>query len=182
MPTLSASQIAGYAKNSGVPPNQVATATAIALVESGGQTDVTNHNTDGSTDFGVWQINSVHKDLLNGKDWRDPAQNAAMMFAISKGGTNWTPWSVYKSGKYLTKMPQAQSATPDTSVGPAQNASITSDFSAIQKFAQLITDPHTWLRVGEIMAGSILLFMALKKSFNIPITPPMGKLVGKVIA
>jgi hypothetical protein len=31
---------------------------------------------------------------------RDPILNAKAAFAISKGGTDWTPWSVYNHGTY----------------------------------------------------------------------------------
>jgi hypothetical protein len=32
---------------------------------------------------------------------QDPATNIAWMYKISGGGTNWRPWSVFASGKYL---------------------------------------------------------------------------------
>jgi hypothetical protein len=35
------------------------------------------------------------------QDVRHPGKNAAAAFAISKRGTDWTPWSAYKSGSYL---------------------------------------------------------------------------------
>lgn len=175
MPTLSASAIAGYAKNAGVSGQNIAIATAIALAESGGNTEaVNNKNANGSTDYGLWQINSVHKDLLNGKDWRDPAQNAAMMYSVSGGGTNWKPWSVYKSGAYMTHMGAALAATPDTSVGSVQNASLSTDFTAIQNFAKMISDPHTWLRVGMVLGGAIMLYVAVSKSFGHVIPKPPG--------
>ncbi|WP_249215608.1 lytic transglycosylase domain-containing protein [Burkholderia contaminans] len=33
---------------------------AIAIVESGGKTDATNRNSNGSVDYGMMQINSIH--------------------------------------------------------------------------------------------------------------------------
>lgn len=169
MPTLSASQIAGYAKNAGVPPGQVAIATAIALAESGGQTDATSPtNSNGTRDMGLWQINSVHTNLLSGHDVYDPAQNAAMMFTLSKGGTNWNAWSVYKNGAYMKHLGNAQAVTPDTTVTPIQNQSVQTDFSAVQKFAQVITDPHTWVRIGMILGGAIMLYIAAKQSMDLP--------------
>ena len=181
MPTLSASAIAGYAKNAGVTGQNIAIATAIALAESSGNTDATNKNSNGSTDFGLWQINSVHSALLNGKDWRDPAQNAAMMFSVSGNGANWRPWTTYTSGAYLTHLAAANAATPDTSVGAAQNVSATTDpFTSIQQFAHIISDPHTWLRLGMVIGGSVLLLVAIHKSNPVKV-PGIAKLASKVI-
>jgi hypothetical protein len=160
---LSASAIAGYAKNAGVSGGNIAIATAIALAESGGETTATNHNSNGSTDYGLWQINSVHSDVLSGHDWADPAQNAGMMFAVSSGGQNWNPWSVYKSGAYMTHMAESQSATPDTN---AQQANLGGTLDSIQEFANMIRNPHLWERIGMMFGGSFLLYLAFKKSLN----------------
>jgi hypothetical protein len=169
MPTLSASQIAGYAQNAGVPPGQVAIATAIALAESGGVTDVTSPvNKNGTRDMGLWQINSSHTSLLSGHDPFDPAQNAAMMFSLSKNGTSWKAWSAYNNGSYMKHLGNAQAVTPDTAVGGIQNISLDTSFTALQKFAQVITDPHTWVRLGMVVGGGILLYMAVKQSVNLP--------------
>lgn len=75
---------------------------AIALAESGGRTQALNtSNRNGSTDHGLFQINSVHKALLEQYDWKDPVQNAKMALRIYRdAGSKWTPWSVYKSGSY----------------------------------------------------------------------------------
>jgi hypothetical protein len=188
MPTLSASQIAGYAKNAGLSGQNVSIATAIALAESSGNTEITHTNSNGSTDYGLWQINSVHSDLLNGADWRDPAQNAKMMISISNNGTNWKPWSTFTSGAYLAHLSAANAAVPDTSVGPATGGVQTAgfntvgDFTAslttIQQFAQAISDPHNWLRLGMILGGSVMLLVAIHKSVDTHI-PAVAKLAAK---
>ena len=46
-------QIAGYAIAAGFPPDQIATAVAVALAESGGETTATNKNSNGSIDYGL---------------------------------------------------------------------------------------------------------------------------------
>jgi hypothetical protein len=165
MPTLSASEIKGYAVQAGITGQNATIATAIALAESGGDTDVTHVNRNGSTDYGLWQINSVHSALLNGHNWRDPSDNAAMMFSISNGGKNWSPWSTYKSGAYLTHM-AAASAGADTSVtgGVTTIGNDDSSFSSIQKAVTTLTDPHLWVRVGEVLGGVALLMVALYMS------------------
>ncbi len=63
---------------------QLVTAVSIALAENPGRRiDATNENTNGSTDRGLWQINSVHNfdasELLS-----DPQYNANAAFAVWK--------------------------------------------------------------------------------------------------
>lgn len=100
--TLTRPQIAAAVRSAGFPENQVATAVAIALAESGGRASAVNQsNRNGSSDYGLFQINSVHKDLLARYDWRDPNQNAIMAYEIYKGaGYKWTPWAAFNSGSY----------------------------------------------------------------------------------
>jgi len=64
-------------------------AAAIAMAESGGKSDAFNgSNSNGTSDKGLWQINSIH-----GKQSTfDPLENAKAAVAISKGGTDWRPW------------------------------------------------------------------------------------------
>lgn len=63
-------------------------AAAIALAESGGNPNNSNNNSNGTTDRGLWQINSIH----GSQSTFDPLANAKSAVAISKNGTNWRPW------------------------------------------------------------------------------------------
>lgn len=121
MARLNEFQIAGYALAAGFPPNEIATATAIALAESGGDPAATNHNTNGSYDYGLWQINTVHGGLLNQGDKFNPLDNAKMALTVYKGaGNKWTPWSVYKSGVYRAQLLKGTAgAAKPTTVGAA---------------------------------------------------------------
>lgn len=121
MARLNEFQIAGYALAAGFPPNEIATATAIALAESGGDTAATNRNTNGSYDYGLWQINTVHGGLLNQGDKFNPLDNAKMALSVYKGaGNKWTPWSVYKSGVYRAQLLKGTAgAAKPTTVGAA---------------------------------------------------------------
>src|SRR3954469_24161259 len=113
MPTLSASAIAGYAKNAGVSGQNIDIATAIALAESGGNTEAVNHkNHNGSTDYGLWQINSVHKDLLDrNQPWSDPKNNYHIAHELywNRGG-KFQDWSTFNSGIYATRLAEATTA------------------------------------------------------------------------
>ena len=84
MAVLSAQEIYRYARLAGFSPDQAATMTAIALAESGGNTDA--HNPRGENSKGLWQINvAAHKDLA-GTNLFDPVENARAAFRVSRGG------------------------------------------------------------------------------------------------
>ena len=78
---------------------------AICMAESGGNAAIDNAgtNSNGSVDYGLMQINSIHADMVGGnlELLRDPATNIKIAYSLSKGGTDWTPWSTYNNGKYL---------------------------------------------------------------------------------
>ncbi len=78
---------------------------AVCMAESGGKATIDNAglNRDGSTDYGLMQINSIHADMVAGdlESLRNPEVNLRVAYSISQGGTDWTPWSAYKSGAYL---------------------------------------------------------------------------------
>ena len=71
---------------------------AIALAESGGNPKATHHNSNGSTDYGLWQINSVHhynpQLLLS-----NPVYNAKAAVSIEKG-SGLGAWSSFNNGSY----------------------------------------------------------------------------------
>lgn len=73
-------------------------ASAIAFAESGGVPGAILR-TSREYSVGLWQINTlVH--LFSVEDMKDPRKNAAAAFKISKGGTDWRPWSAYTNGSY----------------------------------------------------------------------------------
>lgn len=71
-------------------------AAAVAMAESGGDSSASNSNTDGSTDRGLWQINSVHGSLST----FDVTANTKAAIQISNNGKNWSPWVTFVSGAY----------------------------------------------------------------------------------
>jgi len=86
------------------------TAVAVAMAESGGHP--MSHNPDASTgdnSYGLFQINMLGSlgparraefGLGSNDQLYDPLTNARIAFKMSQGGTNWTPWSTYKTGAY----------------------------------------------------------------------------------
>ncbi len=127
------------AKAAGFPAEQLEMAVAIAGAESGYNATATNHNVNGSTDYGLWQINSVHADLLRGYDWHDAAQNAEMALAVwTAAGGSWTPWSTYLSGSYKRFLSGAST--------PAATGSPTCLPAPVIAGARTISDPHSHQR------------------------------------
>jgi Lysozyme like domain len=71
-------------------------AAEIAMAESSGRQYASLNNTNGTTDRGYWQINSVHGALST----YDAAGNARAAVLISGNGTNWGPWVTFQTGAY----------------------------------------------------------------------------------
>lgn len=77
-------------------------AAAIAMAESGGYPKAVNTaNTNGTTDRGLWQINSSH----GSQSVFDVLKNAQAAVAISGNGSNWAPWSTFNNGAYAKFLP-----------------------------------------------------------------------------
>jgi len=100
-------QLRALARQAGFSDNESAIAASIALAESGGVQNATNHNTNGSTDYGLWQINSVHSQYDASRLMSDPVYNARAAFEIYKAANNhFTPWSAYNSNANRKFLPQ----------------------------------------------------------------------------
>lgn len=116
MAVLTRAQVAQYAAQAGFKGDALTIALAVAQAESSFKSDAINHNTNGSTDYGLWQINSIHgynsSQLLG-----NPLYNAQAAYKISGSGTNWRPWTTYTTGAYLKYMPTGVDPTNATSPG-----------------------------------------------------------------
>lgn len=179
MAQLTADQVAQLAKGVGLKGEAAAIAVAIAGFKgspSGGEShgrtdalgDTTITNATWGPSVGLWQIRSLHRERQTGRSrdatrLRDPQFNARAMFEISSGGTNWQPWSVYKSGSYKANMKLAQAAV-GISGGPfvpgpggggvsTSLASVGSVLQGAGTAAGLFTDPGFLLRIGYGLAG-----------------------------
>jgi Lysozyme like domain len=84
-----------------VPPPGAAVGAAVAEAESGGSSTAVG---DYGTSYGPWQIHLPdHPDvtIACAEDLACAAQVAAR---ISSGGTDWSAWTTYRSGAYLTHL------------------------------------------------------------------------------
>jgi len=163
--------IARAAYAAGFPRDQIATAVAVALAESGGDaTAVNDDNADGTTDFGLWQINSVHRAELSSGTWQDPNSNARMAYAVwARAGHQWSPWVAWRNGSHLAHMPRGLAAarsvtgpsTVDVGGDPGDNPLIPDIIEdpgdALTLAGRILTDRDLWIRVGMFALGAALL-------------------------
>ena len=79
----------------------LAVAVCVCLAESQGYDHALNINPDGSQDRGIWQLNSIHKDITDEIAY-DPkrATDAAFKLYVS-AGSSFEDWAAYKSKVYL---------------------------------------------------------------------------------
>jgi hypothetical protein len=97
--TLGCSGLEALWESAGGSSGAAFTAAEIAMAESSGRQYATDNNTNGSTDRGYWQINSIHGALST----YDAAGNARAAVQISGNGTDWSPWVTYNTGAYQGK-------------------------------------------------------------------------------
>lgn len=187
MATLSGAELTGLAMNVGFTPSQAQIMAAIALAESSGNPAATNKNRNGSTDHGLWQINDkANADIIRlYGDPAQPANNAKMAKAVfDRQGLR--AWVVYKTGAYLTRMPQVNASLATIGAGmtadnmPTVKALLSGDLSgALGTLTPNMPflDAQWWKRAGMIAAGTALITFGLYNAagFN-PIRYAVGGL------
>ncbi len=112
-------QAYALARQAGFDPASAVIAAAIAAGESGlnpaAVGDVTLQDATWGPSVGLMQVRTLKADTGTGRTrditvLRDPLANMQAAYEISHGGRDWTPWSVYTSGKYRTFLGQARDA------------------------------------------------------------------------
>jgi soluble lytic murein transglycosylase-like protein len=89
--------IVAIAREAGFPEPELAA--AIAMAESGGNANAVGDLYLGGS-YGLWQINIKAHPQYSVSLLFDPAYNARAAFEISKGGTDWNPWTTFRTGAY----------------------------------------------------------------------------------
>lgn len=170
---LSDAELMGVVTRAGWTGDDAITAFAVARAESGGRPAAVNDkNSNGSSDYGLFQINSIHTQLLASGNKFDANDNARMAMQVWKeAGNKWTPWSVYNSRSYVMFTPQAKAAAGSTA--NIVNASSTSSSDESSSLTN-ITDPAMWLRIGYFVAGAALILALAASSF---MKSPLSNLV-----
>lgn len=165
--------VAGLALAAGLSRQAAAVATAITEPESGrrpgacGDRSLSGEATpDGRTwgpSIGLWQIRSIQEaqgtgELRDADRLADPAANAEAMAQIH-AGQGWQPWSTYTAGKhraYLDRAAEAVAATTGGDRPDLANEDVTADGDGITGSLSTLTDPATWQRVLQAVAGIVL--------------------------
>lgn len=80
-------------------------AVAVMTAESGRYVEAWHDNTNGSTDRGLYQINSIHDPYISPQNAFKAIPNAQYAFKLSKEGADWNPWYVYKNGVHRKYIP-----------------------------------------------------------------------------
>lgn len=143
------SQLATYARSAGFPESQIPTAIAIMKAESGGNPNAVNTaNSNGTTDTGIFQINSVHSNWTSGMNLKDPYQNAKAAFKVwSDAGGSWSPWSTFNNKsyqKYLSQPSSYTSAAPGTLPPSVANTGSGLRSVAVDTAMHAIGLPYVW--------------------------------------
>lgn len=182
--------IAAAALAAGWPRDRASMAVAVALAESGGNASATNTNTNGSTDYGLWQINSVHRADLDSGSWQDPVDNARMAYAVyRRAGNSFSPWYAWRNGRHLPFMTRAATAVDAAALGghsvrPSDEEQSGEDgkwwvpdyIEDLQRDVDRITDTFGtvmnsvvdvdfWIRAGMMAAGVIIALVGLVAVF-----------------
>lgn len=110
--TITIQQAIMYAQNAGFSGENLVTAVAIAMAESGLDTNSANTTTSGiGIDRGIVKFNSVFHSEVSDQCAYDPACAFKEFFRVSQNGTNFCEWCTYN----------ANCAHPCNSNGPYKN-------------------------------------------------------------
>ena len=120
MATLQLQDAATYAANAGFTGRSLAIILAIAIQESGLDTNSINVNNDAqrSVDRGILQINNYWHKEVSDQCAFDPACAFVAGYRISQQGTNFNQWATFTSGKYLRSMPTTQAISTGATASP----------------------------------------------------------------
>lgn len=133
----------------GCSPSGASIAAAIAQAESSGiptrynpETAAKGGTPQGQGSYGLWQIYLKAHPEFAGQNLYDPQANAAAMYAVSNGCTNFTPWTTFTHNLYQkflqtvggdidtgstgsTPLPGTDTAFPDASADDSGGSTLT---------------------------------------------------------
>ncbi|WP_052685006.1 FG-GAP-like repeat-containing protein [Lentzea aerocolonigenes] len=99
-------------RTAGFTGEKLVVAVAVGMAESRCDPSARYVNSDShnSVDRGLWQINDYWHPEVSDSCAYNAACNAREAYRISDQGTDWTPWSTYKSGRYKSFVDDARAA------------------------------------------------------------------------
>lgn len=123
--TLTKDQVATAAYGASLRGGALVFSIAIARAESNFQLNAINRaNSNSTTDYGLWQINSIH-DYDANRLLNDASYNAMAAYEISSAGTNWCPWTTFWNGDFISSL-----------IDPARPAAQAIDNTVIRPISQ----------------------------------------------
>lgn len=161
MANLTFAQLENLWKQAGGNATAAAMAAAVAMAESGGNPQSTNHNKNGTIDRGLWQINSIHGSLST----FDPLQNAKSAVQISNNGGTWRPWCTAWSnglcgGTYLGTGAPYKKFLTDSNSNQGTDPSVTKDATLTNSITDAV-DPKKWADAFLVPIGAWLWYGAM---------------------
>ncbi len=99
------------AKDAGFSDKAINTIVAIAMAESCLNNNAQNINSDGSIDRGILQINNKYHSEVSDTCAYNEACAFQAAYTISSQGTNFSPWTTYKTGAYQANLPAVEQIT-----------------------------------------------------------------------
>lgn len=199
MAVLSQTQLAKLWVQAGGNPAKAGEASAIAMAESRGNTDAEDHDSNGTTDLGPWQINTVHTQFNPQSLINNPLYNAKAAVIISNNGTDFGPWVTFQTGAYkkflsgnvgssrVTTAPGSLNASNAEQAAKLEAEGITTQsggslsslFGSLGKTAEIVANPT---RLGKILIGGVLLIIAIDRLSGIKATPSAKTVVKGAVA
>jgi hypothetical protein len=112
-------QVAQLARDVGFSPDKAQIMAATVMGESGGDPFAYNPGTPQRREnsYGLTQINADAHGPKAKEALGNDRRALELAFEISKGGEDFTPWSVYKSGEYKKYLPSGQTDAPMSLAG-----------------------------------------------------------------
>jgi hypothetical protein len=203
---LSPAEVARYALEAGFRGQNAATAVAVSQAENrSGSTTAVNHNSNGTVDVGLWQINSSN---ASPDAMTDPAANAAEAFRLASSGRGWGNWTTYRNKSYLLFLPIAEAAVlaaqaahpglglkvgattpldqstlvPGATPDPQQPSIIGELKAVVEMFNRVgawISNADNWSRILYVGVGGALVIVAIS-AISKPVTEPIIKTAGAI--
>ncbi len=139
------------AYDAGFQGDPLVTAVAVGLAESEcrplamGTNGPTAGCPSGSSDRGLWQINSCYSPTVLDGCAYDAACNARAAYSLSAGGTEWNPWAAYKYGGFRSRLGEAVAAVDRLGVsGPGVTSRLSNRLNAFKRGADNALWHRSW--------------------------------------
>lgn len=162
----SPAQLATAWLQAGGPRSQVFNMVAIALAESGGRLNAHNHNTNGTDDWGAWQINTVHGFPVPPLLTLDGNAAAAVKVYQKQGLKAWATWNNGAANKFKGTAAGKDVQDAESKFAPKPDGFdplgvVKAPLKPIEGLIQAAGDPNTWKRVGLIVGGALAMLLGV---------------------